>query len=227
MFRAPQNYYEDPSALGNRLRRKRFAHVEKLVVGITSEKGRCRVLDLGGTETYWRPHHRFLDERNVHVTLLNLSMAETSHARCTAAVGNATKTGFSDDEFDLVHSNSVIEHVGRWSDMKAMAFEVRRLAPAYFVQVPNFWFPIEPHFRAPFFHWMPETIRARILMRVGLGFAARAKDLSAAMERVQSAQLLDASQMRALFPDGRLTRERFLGITKSLMAIRSSRKSDV
>jgi hypothetical protein len=37
---------------------------------------------------------------------------------------------------------------------------------------------------------------------------------------VDSIQLLDRRQMRALFPDGAVTTERYLGLPKSLIAIR-------
>ena len=123
--------------------------------------------------------------------------------------------------FDLVHSNSVVEHVGDWPRMEAFAAEVRRLAPRYYVQTPYFWFPIEPHFSAPFFHWRSEQARARALLRRRHGFAERAADMGQAMRDVQHARLLDKQQFRFLFPDAEHIDERAAGLTKSLIAIRS------
>jgi hypothetical protein len=101
-----------------------------------------------------------------------------------------------------------------------MAREIRRLAPAYYVQTPNFWFPYEPHFRFPLFQLLPEQVRYRLLMQFSLGFGGRRETVDAAMRGVQSVDLLDYAQMRELFPDARLVRELFGPLTKSIMAIR-------
>jgi hypothetical protein len=106
--------------------------------------------------------------------------------------------------FDIVHSNSVIEHVGDWPKMLSMAQEVRRLAPAYFVQTPNYWFPIEPHYKLPLVQYLPNSIRR----------AVTGDD----PDRIR---LLSARQMRRLFADASLWRERVFGMTKSLVAVRS------
>lgn len=76
--------------------------------------------------------------------------------------------------------------------MKEMGGEVPRLAPYYFVQTPNLWFPIEPHFRSLFFALLPEPYRARRSMKRKHGFYGRAPDLDAAMSEVESVKLLDA-----------------------------------
>jgi hypothetical protein len=105
--------------------------------------------------------------------------------------------------------------------MEAFAGEVRRLAPRYFVQTPYFWFPIEPHFSALFFHWRSEQDRARALLKRRYGFFERQPDIGCAMRAVQDARLLDKAQFQYLLPDARHIDERVGGITKSLIAIRA------
>ena len=140
----------------------------------------------------------------------------------TVVDGDATDLPqYGDNSFDLVHSNSVIEHVGDWVRMEAFAKECRRLAPRYYVQTPYFWFPVEPHFSSLFFHWKSEQSRARALMRRGHGFSQKAADVGAAMRDVQHARLLDKTQFRFLYPDAAHHDEKVGPLTKSLIAVRS------
>jgi len=189
---------------------------------VLSEKNTCRILDVGGTAKYWETFGQELDWKRIHVSVVNLDLPNTPlNERIDSLVGDARNLKeFSDLSFDFVHSNSVIEHVGRWTDMVSMANEVRRLAPRYYVQTPYQWFPLEPHAVFPFFHWMPESWRYRIVVRRACGFWPRQADVGAAMNTIQSACLLDKRQMRFLFPDAEIVPERVLGLTKSLIAIR-------
>jgi hypothetical protein len=57
-------------------------------------------------------------------------------------------------------------------------------------------------------------------MRRGFGHIARATTVSGAVLSVQHCHLIDARMMAALFPDGKLIRERVLGLTKSFVAVR-------
>lgn len=213
--------YAPPDSRENRFRVERFRLFKSIVAQILAEKGKCHILDLGGTPIYWEQFGADLDWDRVRVCTVNLTQSETSHPKITSIVGDARDGGrFQDLSFDVVHSNSVIEHVGRWNDMALMAKEVRRLAPRYFVQTPYFWFPIEPHARFPFLHWMPELWRYRILLKRTCGFWKQRLDVGEATKAIQSALLLDRRQLQFLFPDARIITEKFLGLTKSLIAVR-------
>lgn len=213
--------YGRKDALSRRFREKRFARVAAMVDRIIKRKGSCRIADIGGTKYYWDIVEGFVAARPVEITLINPKEAHAAAGKFRYVDGDATDlSAFNDLSFDLAHSNSVIEHVGDWTKMAAMAANVRRLAPAYYVQTPNFWFPYEPHFRSLFIHWLPEQARYRLVKRFALGFADAQATVDAAMRRVQSARLIDETQMRALFPDAGIAREKVLGLTKSVIAYR-------
>jgi Methyltransferase domain len=217
--------YRNPRSVGSRLRARRLAHFTPLVDTVFREKGSVRILDIGGTPTYWRlVSPEYLATRRAEITLVNLAgvLHGADLGGFRVVEGDACDlVMFTDGAFDLVHSNSVVEHVGDWPRMQAFAREVRRLAPRYFVQTPNFWFPIEPHFLFPFFHWLPEPVRVRLILRTRLGHHGRAETFADAVSAIQSARLLDRRMMATLFPDATIVTERVAMLPKSLMAIRS------
>lgn len=206
------------------LRRRRFEVCLGLIDQVLETRPRCRIIDIGGEPGYWVNVSDLLGSRPVHITLLNRTALSAEGSGFATVSGDARDlSAFADLSFDLAHSNSVIEHVGGWNDMEAMAREVRRVAPFYFVQTPNFWFPIEPHCATLLFHWVPVPTRVSMLMRRPRGNWGQAPDLPTAMRQIQSNSLLDRRMLAALFPDAAIRTERFLGLAKSLMAIRSPR----
>jgi hypothetical protein len=207
----------------NSYRRRRFAIFLELLEQVAAAKpagAPIRVLDIGGVKGYWEGLQDLWGHLPLDITIVNIGAEAAVDGRYRIEGGDACALPHPDQSFDLIHSNSVIEHVGTWAQMAAMAREVARLAPRYFVQTPNFWFPFEPHYRTLFFHWWPETVRARMLMRKARGFHTKKASLHEAMEDVQSVALLSAAQMAALFPDATIRRETVFGFTKSLIAVR-------
>lgn len=206
------------------MRARRSLHLLELLEQTHRRNGCVRVIDIGGTRNYWNALPDSAIERfDVHVTVVNLPdvsrPVDEDRFRFVAGDG-CDLADIEDRTFDIAHANSVLEHVGDWRQMRRFAGEVRRVADSYVVQTPYFWFPVEPHLMAPLYHWLPESIRIRVLMRYDLGHAGRADTLDDAVERVQGAHLVDIAMFRALFPDGVLHIERFLGLPKSLMAVR-------
>jgi len=109
-----------------------------------------KILDVGGTQIYWE-RMNFTGHDNVYITLLNLELAPVSNANFSSIVGDARDLkGFEDNHFDIVFSNSVIEHLFTLQNQQKMASEVRRVGKNYFIQTPNYYFPIEPHWLFPF-----------------------------------------------------------------------------
>jgi hypothetical protein len=202
-------------ALATRLRRKRFGILRTLVACTPPP---VTILDVGGTAAYWRMMG-FRDTEDVRVVLLNLGHDDPPSPPYSFFQGDARDLGqFRDGEFEIVFSNSVIEHVGGIEDQRRMAHEVRRVGRKYCVQTPNRSFPIEPHFLFPFFQRLPLGARIWLVRHFSLGWFKRATDDAAAREVVTGIRLLSRQEMRDLFPDGDLYEERFLGLVKSFVA---------
>jgi Methyltransferase domain len=140
-------------------------------------------------------------------------------------VANALASPFADASFDVVFSNSLIEHLGTEERQRAFASEVRRLSKdGYFVQTPNRWFPIEPHYLAPLVQFVPQRIRPTVI-RWMTPFGWLTRPSREGCRRICSEiRLLSAHEMRRLFPDAEIVRERFFGFTKSLIAVRPANK---
>lgn len=214
-----------PTSPNNRFRKGRFALFRSIVDRILAERGTCRIVDIGGTVNYWIAFGSdLLADTRVSVVTVNLchdnEALKNDLERVEVITGNACQLDtIADKAFDLAHSNSVIEHVGRWNDMRDMASEVRRVAHFHFVQTPYWGFPIEPHNRTALFHWLPEQFRYRLIMRRSRGFWQRATSVDQAMQMVQSNSLMDRRQFGALFPTSSIYSEIVYGLTKSLIAV--------
>lgn len=204
------------ASLATRLRRKRFALVRELLEGLPRP---ARVLDVGGRQKYWEMMG-FAPTADLAITLLNVEPASVTLPHFTAMRGDARDMrGFADGEFDLVFSNSVIEHVGGLDDQRRMAAEVRRVGRRYCVQTPNRNFPIEPHFVFPFFQFLPVRARVGLVRRFSLGWYPRMPDAMLARREVEAIRLLTKAEFAALFPGARMHEERVLGVVKSFTAV--------
>lgn len=129
----------------------------------------------------------------------------------TVMQADGTDLPFDDREFDVAFSNSVIEHVPP-DRQPAFASEISRVAQRYFVQTPNRYFPIEPHYQLPLFQFLPERARRALNRRFTLGWQPKGE--------WEEINLLSARDLRRLFPDAEIHRERVLGLTKSIIAVR-------
>jgi hypothetical protein len=202
-----------PGSLSRSLRDRRFKRFLSLLEGPSEP----RIVDLGGTVQFWGERAAQGSIARGEVVLVNLHGQSGGPANVTTIEGDVTSLSqFPDMSFDAVFSNSVIEHVGSYEEQAAMAREVRRLAPIYSVQTPNYWFPLEPHFLVPGWQWLPVSVRIALVRTLPLGRTGRrSPDAATARQRVESIRLLRRTEMEKLFPDGRVLSERIGPLLKS------------
>lgn len=178
-----------------------------------------RILDLGGTPTIWQHVSTPLN-----VTLLNLP---GQLPRAVAGVhtfeyveGDACRVdGFGDEAFDLVFSNSVIEHVGPDEKQEEFAREVARLGRSYWIQTPSKWFPVEAHCGMPGWWFYPAALRRALVRR----WARKLPDWA---EMVATTRVLTVARLRQLFPGCRISVEFAFGLPKSYVAYRLRGRDD-
>lgn len=216
--------YDTPSSVGSSFRARRIEPFLRMIERLSDLSGRVNVIDVGGMPNYWNiVAPDFFSNQNVRITIVNLpgvKMEATSPWLSFCEADACSLSEFGDGEFDLAHSNSVLEHVGDWDSMVRFAREIARVAEGYFVQTPNYWFPLEPHCMTPFFHWLPKPVRLRLVRRFQLGHWKRAESADEGMQIVESARLVNRPMFEALFPDAEIGTERVLGLPKSFVALK-------
>jgi len=201
--------------MAHRLRQQRLSLFIKIIGNAESP---ISILDVGGQDEFWKA----LDLGQMprfQVTLFNRYPLKPSLPFLKSAVGDARNMSlFRNAEYDVVFSNSVIEHVGGLRDQKAMAQECIRVGKKHFIQTPNRHFPLEPHFLLPFFQYLPQRIRAWFHLQFNLGWWQKAPSYHEALEEVESIRLLNRREMAYLFPNSRIWSEKIFGLTKSFVA---------
>jgi len=193
----------------NRQRKKRMEMFSTYISDCDIEVP--RILDLGGQPEIWQ---HILQPLNI--TILNLPgitvpVSKSVHY-ITYIEGDACNVAqYEDFSFDVVFSNSVIEHVGDNEQQKSFANEVHRLAKSYWIQTPSKYFPIEAHCGIPFWWYLPRSFRELMIERWR-------KKLPKWTEMVEGTTVLTKARIKELFPQATIKSESVFGFVKSYIA---------
>ncbi len=210
--------HERSDSWATQIRKQRLSLFTSLVNTLPKP---IKILDVGGRISFWESAGFLNGEvEDIEITVLNLSVAEcgTVQPKIKQVIGDARNMEqFQTNEFDIVFSNSVIEHVGTYEDQRRMANEVMRVGKRYFIQTPYLYFPIEPHFVFPFFQFLPINIRVWLVRNFDLGWYKKVTDKQTARNLVTEINLLNTKKFVNLFPKATLYKEKFLVLTKSLI----------
>jgi len=194
-----------------------------------------RVLDLGGEDGLYI--NRILPfKRNVCIADINREKLKQSAAKGYKVVhlDGSGRLPFPDQYFDIIFCSSVIEHVTgdktkvksissnkefkkiAWKQQQQFAAEIRRVGNGYFVQTPYKYFLLESHSRLPvILVLLTRRMQIKLIKLFNkFWFAKTSPDWN----------LLTIKDMKKLFPDALIVKERVFIFTKSLMAIKTREK---
>jgi hypothetical protein len=195
-------------------RKRRMQKLIKVFV----PKEQTKILDIGGTPMNW-----LLINCQCRITLLNLQNPENMVSlprNFSRVVGDGTRLDYSDQEFDICFSNSVIEHLGTFENQMLFAKEACRVGRQIWVQTPASSFFFEPHLLTPFIHYFPKKIQEKLLCKFTLWGLITRPSQKKVKNFLAEVRLLTYDEMVQLFPDCEIRIERFLGFAKAYIAVR-------
>lgn len=218
--------YQSKKSPAFKLRKIRAKRIKTLIKECYDKYAEVNIIDIGGTKIYWNIiPTEFLIENNVHISIVNLPsdnpLPPNDNIFSFYEGDGCSLVDFSNNSFHIAHSNSVIEHVGNDSNRVKFAREIKRIAIAYYLQTPNYWFPIEPHLVTPFFHWLPNKIKIKLTCYFDLGWFKKAKTYSEAEKRLEYCRLLTKKELKTLFSETETSiyKEKILFFVKSFILI--------
>lgn len=212
-----RRFVDAPDSWGARRRARRWLWLAEKFPDLRD----MSILDLGGWIDTWvrAPFH----PKHVHIVNLETEAGDERNVPEWAEVSYGDACNLPEEikarRYDLVFSNSVIEHVGGHERRLRFAETVRTLGTGYWVQTPYRYFPIEPHWVAPGMQFMPNRMQQAMARHWPLAHTPN-KDKEQALESALWIELIDKTQMRHYFPDALFRNERALGLTKALIAYR-------
>lgn len=177
-----------------------------------------RILDVGGTDKNWVIANYAGD-----VVLLNLEIPRSAKrsSNFEYAAGDARDLPYPDGAFDIAFSNSVIEHLHTFENQQRFANEIRRVGRKLWVQTPARWFPFEPHWLTPFIHFFPKRLQRRLVRNFTVYGWVMRPNQPQVDDLIDEYRLLTYAEMKQLFPDCQIRRERCAGVTKAYVAVRN------
>jgi hypothetical protein len=192
-----------------------------------------KILDLGGgnggyitslvINKYWK---------NITVADIDKELLNKARSRGlkTILLNQTCDLPFKDQSFDIIFCNSVLEHVTInkeeiWNCFDSRRFyiesmrnqikfsnEIRRVAKSYFLQTPNKYFPLESHTWLPFVQYYPRKFQIFIIKLLNKIWFKKTKP---------DWNLLNFKDIKYLFPNDLIYKDKILGMIKSFVVIKS------
>lgn len=214
------------------------AREKRRIIFLNSFKitSKMKFLDIGASDGVYTTSllkNTKLRKKNIYIADIDknsLTKAKKKYGFKTILLKENQKMNFKNKYFDIVFSNSVIEHATIskkkiWKMYSGKKFkneslkrqakfakEIIRLGKFYYVQTPYKYFFLETHSWLPFIQFLPRRILIPTLRIINLFWIKKTQP---------DWYLLNKKEMKKLFPKANIIKEKFFIFTKSLIAIKN------
>lgn len=175
------------------------------------------ILEVGIANKEYSPEDNFLVKHYLYghkrITALgigDLSKFEEKYPNIPAISYDGKIFPFKNNQFDIAHSNAVIEHVGSFEAQELFLKEITRVSKRGMLTTPNRYFPIEVHTKVPIFHWMGKKYFDCFLKLIGKKWATG--DYMNLVTEKDLRLLVESAGIN----NHRIIRNRFMGLTMTL-----------
>jgi ubiquinone/menaquinone biosynthesis C-methylase UbiE len=146
--------------------------IRRLLSFATSGSDGSRLLEIGTGSGAIAHYFSSMDGSRYEVHAVDVSDQRQVTKGYSFSTYDGQHLPFTDDAFDIVISNHVIEHVGDVKEQAAHLQEIRRvLAPggSAYIATPSRWQFVEPHFRLALLSWLPRRLSDLYVQIAGKG----------------------------------------------------------
>jgi hypothetical protein len=217
-------------SISARARAERIKQFSRLIADCALSN--ATVLDIGGTPEFWRMNAEYIPKGligNIDVVNLPPVNEQTEVIRdiyLRVYAGDALNSlNLHLDHYDIIHSNSVIEHVGNLRSQHIMAKTIQEAGHYFWVQTPAKTFLLEPHSYVPLFPYLPLFARTWIYQHFRLGYMGKEPDWLKARMKCEEMRLLTKRELKLLFPGATLFKERMYGLVKAYIITNMTTRS--
>ncbi len=185
------------------------------------------IVDIGGTAAHWIG--KLSQSDNINITLINNHHIDKTNINydnrydfIQEKIMDANDLSISDlSSYDLIFSNSFLEHLENKELQISLAQKITKSGKPYFIQVPNKYCAIDPHFPypLPFFAAYPKSLQAWLLSKYHFGGGGKNASREQVDQRLKYYNPIGYKDFITMFPNGKLVRERTFGLNLSLVAM--------
>lgn len=139
------------------------------------------ILDVGFNDQEYSANDNYLEKnypQPENITALGLKTSNQSgeefskrYPKVKTTIYEGGAFPFANQQFAIVWSNAVLEHVGDREKQLEFLKEIKRVGRHAFLTTPNRNFPIEIHTRTLLLHFLPKKIFAAYLRLIGKSWA--------------------------------------------------------